>query len=213
MDKDMILAKEIKPFLKNLRGAIHVGANIGEERYWYEAMHFTSVLWFEPNKELFPKLLKNIKPFNTQYAFNIGIHDSLKRAILHISNNDGQSSSLLQLGTHSIYHPDVTYINDYEIKLDRLDYFLEDNEYNVQDFNFINIDVQGTELNVLRSMGDLLGDLDYVYLEVNDEEVYKECSLLPQIDSYLDYFNFIRLKTKMTKAHWGDAFYIKEGIL
>lgn len=208
-----MLAKEIKPFLKNLRGAIHVGANIGEERFWYEAMGFTSVLWFEPNKAIFSQLSKNIKPFGNQFAFNIGIHDLLKRAILHISNNDGQSSSLLQLGTHAIYHPDVKYVDEYEIELNRLDYFLEDNEFDIKDFNFINIDVQGTELHVLRSVGDQLGELDYIYLEVNDEEVYKECALLSQIDNYLDYYNFIRIKTKITKAHWGDALYVKEGVL
>jgi len=209
----MILAKQIKPFLKNLRGAIHVGANIGEERYWYEAMGFTTVLWFEPNKKLFPVLKKNLKPFSNQISFNIGIHDLLKRAILHISSNDGQSSSLLDLGTHSLHHPDVTYVEDHEIQLNRLDYFLEDNELNIKDFNFLNIDVQGTELHVLRSVGDQLGDLDYIYLEVNEEEVYKGCALLTQIDDYLDYYNFIRIKTKITRAHWGDAFYIKEGLL
>jgi hypothetical protein len=94
--------------------------------------------------------------------------------------------------------------------LTRLDYFLEDIGVPIGYYNFLNIDVQGTELNVLKSVGDQLGKLDYIYLEVNDLEVYKKCALLDEIDEYLSNFDFIRIKTKMTKAHWGDAFYIKE---
>jgi len=206
----MMLAKQIQPFLKNLKGAIHVGANIGEERFWYKTCGFTKVLWFEPNKDIFPILKKNIKDFPNQVAFNIGIHDHLRKAMLHIANNRGQSSSLLDLGLHAQYHPDVKYIGDQEIKLTRLDYFLEDFDYVVADYNFLNVDVQGTELNVLLSMGDLLSNLDYIYLEVNTQEVYKDCALLSEIDDYLSMFSFIRIKIKMTKAYWGDAFYIKE---
>lgn len=209
----MMIAKQIEPFLKHLKGAIHVGANVGEEREWYNELGFTKVLWFEPNKELFPTLVNNLKKFPKQKAFNVGIHDYEREGILHISNNAGQSSSLLELGTHAINHPDVKYIKDQKITLVRIDYFLEDYQEKIEDYNFFNVDVQGTELNVLKSVGDNLEKFAYIYLEVNDAEVYKGCALLPEIDSYLEYFKFTRIKTKMTNAHWGDAFYIKEGSL
>lgn len=205
----MILAKQIIPFLKNLKGAIHVGANIGEERYWYQEQKFQKVLWFEPNIDLFPKLVDNLKEFHNQIAFNVGIHDYLKEGVLHISNNAGQSSSLLALGLHSKYHPEVIYIKDQVVVLTRLDYFLMDAGEKIEDYNFLNIDVQGTELNVLKSLGCQLEKLDYVYLEVNNLEVYKDCALLPEIDEYLINFNFMRIKTHITKAHWGDALYIR----
>jgi FkbM family methyltransferase len=206
----MIIAKEIEPFLKNLKGAIHVGANIGEERDWYQKQGFEKVIWFEPNKSLFPVLVENLKEYPNQIAFNLGIHDYLKEGTLHISDNDGQSSSLLELGLHKKYHPNVRYIGDQIVALTRLDYILKDTGENIKSFNFLNIDVQGTELNVLKSLGDQIDKLDYIYLEVNDQEVYKGCALLPEIDNYLSLFNFIRIKTHITKAHWGDAFYIKE---
>jgi len=207
----MMLAEKIRPFLKNLKGAIHVGANIGEERSWYNYNGFTKVLWFEPNRDIFLELKKNLKQVPNQKAVNIGIHDYLRKANLHIANNRGQSSSLLDLGLHAQYHPDVKYIEDQEIKLIRLDDFLKDGDEDVKDYNFLNIDVQGTELNVLLSMGDLLKKMNYVYVEVNIQEVYKDCALLPEIDNYLSTFNFVRIMTKMTKAYWGDAFYIKDG--
>ena len=208
----MILTN-FEQYITKVKGAIHVGANIGEERHWYNNQGFKNVIWFEPNKDLYPTLLENIKQYSEQMAFNIGIHDWMKKGNLHISNNAGQSSSLLELGVHVQYHPEVYYIGEQQVDLARLDDFITATGIDIKDFNFLNVDVQGTELNVLKSMGNLLGTMDYLYLEVNDEELYKGCALLPAIDSYVEQFSFIRLKTKITKAHWGDAFYIKEATL
>lgn len=198
---------------KPCRGAIHVGANIGEECEWYQQYGFTKVLWFEPNVELIPILEKRICELKNNEFFNIGIHDTLKKANLHIANNEGQSSSLLALGTHKKYHPQVRYVRDQVIRLTRLDDFFEYSGRDISDYNFLNVDVEGTELNVLKSLGDSIRKLDYIYSEVCDEYVRKECALISEIDAYLNNFNFKRVVTKMTKAHWGDALYRKEGKL
>jgi hypothetical protein len=83
----------------------------------------------------------------------------------------------------------------------------------IDDFNFLNVDVQGTELNVIKSFGNLINRLDYIYAEVNEEEVYKGCPLVSEIDSYLSQFDFVRRETCMTKFKWGDAFYIKKYLI
>lgn len=209
----MMIADKIEPFLKSLKGAIHVGANIGEERDWYAKMGFSNVLWFEPNMDLFSELQKNIKPFPGQEAFNIGIHDTLTSAKLHVANNNGQSSSILPFGTHRYNHPTVLHIKDIDIQLTRLDSFFEKTGKKVEDYNFLNIDVEGVELNVLKSLGDKLALMDYLYIEIHTWEVYVGNSLLVDVEKYLSEYKFIRAKVKMTKANYGDAFYIKEGSL
>lgn len=196
--------------LINLRGALHVGANVGEECHWYNTLGFTKVYWFEPNMELFPTLRANIEPFPNQKAFSIGIHDTLDRATLHIANNAGQSSSLLEFGTHSTYYPAVKYIRDEEIPLWRMDDFFEAMGWKMADFNFLNIDVQGVELNVIKSFGSLIGKLDYIYTEVNIEQVYKGCCLMEEIDAYLFPYGFVREVTLVKKAKWGDALYVRK---
>ena len=75
--------------------------------------------------------------------------------------------------------------------------------------NFLNIDIQGAELLALKSMGNILNNFDYLYLEVNKEEVYKDCALVEEIDEYLDKYNFKRVELEWTFASWGDALYIK----
>lgn len=205
-----MILKGFEKHITSKKGAIHVGANIGEERDWYLNQGFDRVLWFEPNIEVFKILEQNIGEYKKQIAFNFGIHDQLTEAPLHISNNGGQSSSILALGTHAISHPEVKYTGDQIIKLRRLDWFFTHTGWNIKGFNFLNIDVQGVELNVMKSLGDLIGAFDYIYTEVNTEFVYEGCSLLSDIDDYLRHYGFERVETIITRANWGDALYVKK---
>ncbi|MFA5049184.1 MAG: FkbM family methyltransferase [Patescibacteria group bacterium] len=195
--------------MKERRGVIHVGAHEGQERNWYIQQGFNKVIWFEPNKEVFDRLQKRIEIVSGHIAYNLGVHDTLEKTILHISNNDGQSSSILNLGTHTFHHPNIKYVLDQEIKMIRLDDFFKIGKHNVTDFNFLNIDVQGVELNVIKSFGSLITKMDYIYTEVNEEHLYKNCCLIHEVDEYLKDFGFRRECTHMTPKRWGDAFYLK----
>ena len=199
--------------IKECRGALHIGANVGEEVSWYARHGFSPVIWFEPNIDLYTKLLENVTRFKGHSAFNVGVHDTLQAGTLHIANNQGQSSSILPLGTHKKHHPKVRYVGEQSTYLIRMDSFFKNTQHTIEDFNFLNIDVQGVELNVIKSFGELINKLDYIYTEVNEEEVYEGCCLIQEIDAYLDIYGFVRRATHMTKHKWGDAFYIKKDLL
>lgn len=205
-----MLQGKIEKYLKEKRGAIHVGANVGEEREWYDDNGFKRVIWFEANPELFDELSSNLRPYPFQIPFNLGVHDTLKEGILHVSNNRGQSSSLLEFGTHAKNHPDVKYTHDVRVRLIRLDEFFAMLKTNLSNYNFLNIDVQGVELNVIKSFGELIEKMDYIYTEVNRAEVYKGCSQIQDIDCYLSIHGFERVENYFTKADWGDALYIRK---
>jgi len=208
-----MLFTNFENYLKEKRGALHVGAHEGGERDWYVKQRFTEVIWFEPNEDLFQKLIRNIQSYSNQVAYNIGIHDTIQKTDLHIASNNGQSSSILELGTHKEHHPKVHYVRNQEVNLMRMDDFLQEHTININSFNFLNIDVQGVELNVIKSFGALIKKLDYIYTEINEEELYVGCCLVGEIDNYLKQFGFVRIATHMTKNKWGDALYIKKNLL
>ena len=80
-------------------------------------------------------------------------------------------------------------------------------------FNFINLDIQGVELKALKSMEEYLNHIDYIYTEVNSDYVYENCSLVTEIDDYLNKFGFIRVETSWwSDCKWGDAFYIRSNV-
>ena len=65
-------------------------------------------------------------------------------------------------------------------------------------FNFLNLDIQGAELKALKSMGDYLNNVDYIYTEVNSDYVYEDCALITELDDYLSQFKKSRDKMVRT---------------
>jgi hypothetical protein len=79
----------------------------------------------------------------------------------------------------------------------------------MEGINFWNLDIQGKELDVLRSGEEFLVYADVIYCEVNTEEVYKGCGVLNDLDAFLNENGFQRIKTHMTNVGWGDALYVR----
>lgn len=203
---------DIKP-----KGVLHVGANVGEEAPVYNELGIEYVLWIEGNPETYERLSDNIHNLcslsNEKYytghsmACYIVGDENKKNAVLHISNNGSQSSSILDLCTHKIAHPEVHYIGDVTNEMIRLDSILGEND---KHFDFLNIDLQGAELMALRGLGDKLHQFKWAYLEVNKQELYKGCALVEDIDMYMLGFGFRRVETMWVgNTGWGDALYIK----
>jgi len=190
------------------KGIIHVGGNRGEEAPCYLELGVTKQFWYEPNPEMFERLRETLKGNKQAIAFNhaIGDVDSVP-VTLHIANNSGQSSSVLELGTHKQQHPDVHYIRDIQVTMRRLDSLIFSHE--IVDFDFLNADVQGFEGQVLVGMGELIHSMKWLYLEVNKAQVYTGCWEVAQIDRYLFDRGFTRVETKWI-GDWGDALYIRK---
>ena len=59
-------------------------------------------------------------------------------------------------------------------------------------------------------MGILINKANYIYSEVNKERVYQNCTLINDLDLFLNQFGFKRVVTKWVRgAGWGDALYMK----
>jgi FkbM family methyltransferase len=131
-----------------------------------------------------------------------------EEVIFHITNN-GQSSSIFEFGTHSINHPSVIVKESIKLITTRMDTLISRESIDMSTINFINLDIQGAELKALQSMESHLDKIQYIYTEVNTEEVYKGCCKIGELDEFLSNYGFKRVATKMTNAGWGDAFYMK----
>lgn len=189
-------------------GVLHVGANVGEEAPVYHELGIQKVIWIEANADLFPALMENITKYPNPVAYNFAAGDENKKTVLHISNNGSQSSSVLELGTHKQAHPDVHYVADKEVDMFRIDHALGSGE--IDGCDFLNIDVQGFELNVLRGMGNLIRQFQWVYLEVNQQPLYVGCALIDSIDLFMTANGLRRVETKWCgNTGWGDSLYVR----
>jgi FkbM family methyltransferase len=187
----------------NFKGILHVGAHECEELSDYE--HYlprNKILWVEalPDKVSICKAR-----YPNVLIENAIVSDVVENVVFKVSNN-GQSSSMLDFGLHSQYHPDVRYVTAFNGTTTLLNDILP--KYEI-DYNFLNFDIQGAELKALKGMETYLHAVDYLYTEVNSDYVYKGCALIGELDEYLKPFGLHRVETKWTDCKWGDAFYMR----
>jgi len=188
-------------------GVLHVGAHLGEEGPAYADVGVKNVWWIEGDSDTSAKLKSIAVGFGNENVVITDVVSDLAGQVLtfNIASN-GQSSSILEFGLHSHYHPEITYNNKKIVVSNTIDSICA--EFNVK-ADFLNLDLQGAELLALQGAKEYLAQCNYVYTEVNDREVYRNCALIGEVDSYLADFGFERVETEMTHAHWGDAFYIR----
>jgi FkbM family methyltransferase len=199
------LDKLIEKYNIKFRGILHIGAHECEELKEYEKyISRNNILWVEAlpekvilNKRLYPNLLIE----------EAVVSDKIEKVTFHISNN-GQSSSFLEFGLHTIHHPQIVFTDSFEVETKVLSDILKN--YTIE-FNFINIDIQGAELKALKGMSEYLHTIEYIYTEVNSNYVYKDCCLITELDEYLNSFGFERMETEwFENCGWGDALYIRK---
>lgn len=197
------------PFLAargiRVRGVLHIGAHECEELkdYVAQGVPATAVDWIEANPELVARMAAR-----GIHVHQAAVSDVEAELPFHVTNN-GQSSSLLEFGTHAASYPWCKVVKTLTVKTETLQGVVSRTGIPVAERNFWNLDIQGAELAALRSAGDLLRHADAIYAEVNTQEVYKGCGQLPELDAFLESQGFKREMISMTHAGWGDALYVR----
>ena len=158
-------------------------------------------------KENFQVLEDRFAAIGDVVLINKGAGSEKKKLNMYRASNDLVSSSVLKPKRHLSQHPDVLFDDGQTvIEIDRIDNMLQD----ITPYNFMNVDVQGYELEVFKGAGDYLDKIDFIMTEVNRDEVYENCAQVEEIDEYLSKYNFTRTETSWDGDCWGDALYVKE---
>lgn len=189
----------------NIKGVIHVGGHHGQEHELYTKLRIKNVIYFEPLKKNF-EILKSNVPDNS-ILFNTALGNFEGKVIMNVeSNNDGQSSSIMEPHIHLEHYPYIVFDDKEEVEIKMLNNIPID----FNGYNFLNIDVQCYELEVLKGSDRILKFIDYILIEVNKVEMYKNCPLVSGIDNFLYNYGFVRKDSLWVDDSWGDALYIKK---
>lgn len=198
--------KELKEkYNLKINGVIHVGAHYGQENSIYDEINIENRMFFEPLKESFEILKNNISEKYTLYNFALGNEN--KKVIMNVEkNNQSQSSSILVPKLHLTQYPNIIFNETEEVNMTRLD----DVNFNVNDYNFIMIDVQGYELEVFKGAEKTLEKIDYIMSEINRDELYENCARIEDLKTFLSHFGFELVEENWAGGTWGDGFFIKK---
>lgn len=194
-------------FLGRVKGVIHVGANIGQERDIY-ASRGLNVLWIEPIPVVFGRLKDRIEPYPDQRAVNRLVTDvDGKEYSFHLSSNDGASSSIYNLADHRKIWPEVTFTETVKLESITLASLVERERIDLDRYDALILDTQGSELLVLKGAATLLHRFAFIKTEAADFESYEGCCRLADIDDFLKDRGFKRTATKRVAHKAGVGSY------
>jgi len=191
------------------RSVLHLGAHLGEEANEYEAFGIESVLWVEGNPGVCSRLRESVGGRAGHQVLEGAISDADDDEVeFHIASNSF-SSSLLRMKLHREKHPDVTEVMTVRVKTVTVDTLLSRHKIDPGKFDLLVMDLQGAELKALMGMRKTLCMVRHIITEVNTEELYQGCALLPGLKCHLEARGFSLLEVNMwSDWHaWGDAFF------
>lgn len=197
---------------KPITGILHIGSHDCEEILCYIndfQIHPNNIIWIDAIEDK----VQRSKIMNIPNVFCHVITDKDDEPTVFHKSNNIQSSSILAMKKHMDYYPDIFYIEDIFMSSITIDTFFQRHpEFKTNKYNFWNLDIQGAELLALQGSKDSLKNVDYIYIEVNVDELYKDCCQIQQLENFLFLFGFTRKLLYLTNMNWGDALYVKTNV-
>ena len=190
----------------DIKGCIHIGAHEGQEYPLYKQLGISNLIFYEALPDNFAKLKQNVSNDFWVDIRNIALGNTNGTIEMHLEDR-GLSSSVLKPKHHLEQYPQIKFEETETVQITRLD----DEEFDRSTYNFINIDVQGYELEVFKGAEETLKHIDLILTEINKEEMYEGCALIGEMDEYMSERGFQRIATywQQDGETWGDGLYLR----
>lgn len=180
---------DILESLSDFTSVYDVGANKGQFSLLIRALYpKKQIISFEPLPFEFSKCKKIFANDNNYNIFNIALANCNKSLDFYITQNR-DSSSLLSPNRYLNIFSGLNTIKKITVKCKNGLNYINKNQYN----SFLKIDVQGSELNVLKGFSNRLKFFKYIFIELSHVELYQHQSLYPEVSKFLSNNNFTNI--------------------
>ena len=173
-----------KNFIKILKRykiklCLDIGANVGDYSEMLLKLTNAKVIALEPNKFSF-KILKKIELKNKKRftCFNVAASDKKKKGFLYYGSNTSEIASIMQ-NTNKLNFVAGTNSNKMKIQLSTLDEIFLKNKSKFKDLDFIKIDTEGHEIEVLKGLKKIIKVLTpkFLQIEFNTHQLLRSITL------------------------------------
>jgi FkbM family methyltransferase len=194
----------LKKFKTNVKGILHVGAHKCEEYPIYS--EFTdNILWIEAHPDL---VKENLSKYPELNIFNTVVSDKDDQIVNFNITNNTKCSSLLDFDYHKEIHPEIVIEKQITLKTKTIQTLYKENNIDKTEYNILVMDIQGAELLALKGMGDIINNMDAIYIEATEKPLYEGGCVLEDLDKFLFNLGYNR-KYLMLLNSYGNAFYLK----
>ena len=191
-------------------------------KYWSQGRLYA----FEPVPELFDKLKSRCKKRKNMTCLPLALSDRTGTATFYLATSDKNpgvtvgSSSLLPPAEHLDYDPHILFPTSIKVETVSLDEWAR--KQNVDHVDFFWLDMQGTELNMLKESG-IARNAKAIYTEVEFVEAYRGQYLYPDVKRWMEENGFILVasdfnETRILKGDrghmwFGNALFVKKELI
>ena len=178
---------------------VDIGAAGGMHKRWLKLGSNIKSILFEPDEEEYKKL--NFNKSDNSVIINAAVADNKKLVDFNICKKQEVSS---------IYKPNLNLINKYDeaqrfevertvsMQADSLNSLLK--VENINDVDFMKIDTQGSELDILKGATNYLDNIIGLEVEVEFVQLYHEQPLFFEVNTFIESNGFSLIDLR--KSHW-----------
>jgi len=182
---------------------LDIGANVGQ--FYHESKNiFNNSKYFliEGNKFCEPAL----KDLNVEYFIGL-FSDTVKTVPYYIRKSEPLCTG------NSIYREKSMFFKDDDIVIMQEQTFTLDDVLNDRIFDFIKIDVQGSELDILKGGSNVVKKAKGILLELSIEEFNINAPLYKDVEDYMNSINFSKKETLQQLRHPQHHYHIQDDVL
>jgi len=197
------------PFLPVAPVIVDCGANDGSDtadlaRLLPEA----TIHAFEPVPAVFEKLRRNTEFSPNVRRHRLALSDCDGTATMHLSSGGTDAASSLLPPKESLaLNPHIVFEETCEVPCLTLDTWAV--SYDCPRVDLLWLDMQGSELSMLKAAPRVLSTVSVIHMEVVQSEVYQGNPLLPDVESWLRLQGFHRKLLAMDASGSGNAVFVR----
>lgn len=185
------------------KGIIHVGMWDFVEWFCYKKLCGTNVIGVEGNQFIYESMSKPVADEHGFASFNAVLSD-----VDDVEKNfyfAGEGSSLYQGPSHWNKHESV------KVKTKTLSTLMKENNVDLSQFDFLNIDAEGSELDILKGFEKDLHHINVVDLETSYDDRHQSGCSHEKIVGWLAErgFEVAEMSSSYSREGWGDCLLVR----
>lgn len=203
----------IRKFLPDNPVIIDAGAHRGDDSVELSKLIPSAQIHaFEPVPAIFADLKANTTNYPRIRCYEFALSNRTGQQEMHISSGASDaSSSLLAPEEHLKDHPDTFFKETISVKTITLDEWALKN--NIDKVDFMWLDMQGFELEVLKASPGILSKTTAIHMEVSCKQTYENVPLYTEVKEWMSSMGF-KVCIEEIPPGWdmGNVLFLKENI-
>jgi 2-O-methyltransferase len=211
ISNEKINKNTIRQYLPQKPVIVDAGAHDGSDSVeMCRIFRGSKIYAFEPVPVIFDRLRENTKRYSRIKCYNLALSSQSGPQKLYVSSgtSDG-SSSLLRPKDHLLDHPDVFFESEINVNTITLDDWAS--KEHISQVDFLWLDLQGSELEVLKASKKVLRLVSVVHMEVSTRMTYENVPLYTKVKEWMKEIGFVA-EVEAIPEGWdmGNVLFVRE---